>query len=508
MGSSSASSPAAHSGPASLLWFRKGLRLHDNPALHAALEGAVALYPVFVLDPTLLGPARVGVNRTAFLLESLRALDAGLKERGSRLIVLRGEPLAELERVMMQWRIGRLVFEADTEPYARVRDAGAAELARRLGAELKTPGGHTLYDPGVLAEAAGGTLPLSYGSFLKLVAKVGEPPAPLPTPERLPPVGDLGEAERSGIPTLVELGHQEKAAGLAFVTPGEQGALATLSAWTSVPARVAAFEKPATDPSAYAPAATTRLSAHMKFGSLSARTFYHALREAERAAGAYSQPPTSLAGQLLWREMFTTIGAVTPNYDRMVGNPVCRQIDWDDTPALLAAWTEGHTGYPWIDAAMRQLNTEGWMHHLARHSVACFLTRGDLWQSWEAGQGVFDRLLIDADWSLNAANWMWLSASAFFTAIDRIYSPVAFAKKYAGARSYVRHYLPELAGVPDAFLLEPWTMTAAQQRQAGCVLGRDYPLPIVDHAPARERNLSRMRAAYARGRKGESPASG
>jgi cryptochrome len=495
-------------GPATLLWFRKGLRLHDSPALHAAVEGVAentaALYPVFILDPNLLTPSRVGVNRIAFLLESLRALDAELRKRGSRLTVLRGEPLAELERVMVQWKIGRLVFEADTEPYAVKRDARATELARRLGVEVRTPGGHTLYDPGVLAEAAGGTLPLSYGGFLKLLSKVGEPPAPLPTPEKLPPVGDFGglKPPTGGIPTLAELGHQGQAAGLAFASPGELGSLATLAAWTSTPSRVATFEKPATDPSAYAPAATTRLSAHLKFGSLSARTMYAALREAERAAGAHSQPPTSLVGQLLWREMFTTIGASVPHYDRMVGNPVCRQIDWDDTPELLSAWTEGQTGYPWIDAAMRQLNAEGWMHHLARHSVACFLTRGDLWQSWEAGQGVFDRLLIDADWSLNASNWMWLSASAYFTAIDRIYSPVAFAKKYSGAAAYIRHYLPELAGVPDSCLLEPWTMTAAQQSQAGCLLGRDYPQPIVDHAQARARNLDRMRAAYALGRKG------
>ncbi|WP_407571545.1 deoxyribodipyrimidine photo-lyase [Deinococcus altitudinis] len=385
-------SPSPVSGPATLLWFRKGLRLHDSPALHAALVGTAALYPVFVLDPELLGPARVGVNRTAFLLASLRALDAELRQRGSRLIVLRGEPLAELERALVQWKIGRLVFEADTEPYAKVRDAGATRLARRLGVEVESPGGHTLYAPGVLAQAAGGTLPLSYGGFLKLVSKVGEPPAPLPTPGRLPPVGaewpDGGQLpEGDGVPTLAELGHLQEPLGMQFVTPGEQGASATLAGWTSDPARVAGFEKPATDPSAFAPAATTRLSAHMKFGSLSARTFYHALREAEQAAGAHSRPPTSLVGQLLWREMFTPLGAATPNYDRMLGNPVCRQIDWDDTPELLSAWTAGHTGYPWIDAAMRQLNAEGWMHHLARHSVACFLTRGDLWQSWDGRRG-------------------------------------------------------------------------------------------------------------------------
>jgi cryptochrome len=493
-------SPPPVSGPATLLWFRKGLRLHDSSALHAALEGTATLYPVFILDPNMVRPEKLGVNRLAFLLETLRALDAELRQRGSRLTVLRGEPLATLERVMVQWTIGRLVFEADTEPSARVRDAGAAQLARRLGVEVCSPGGHTLYDPGVLVQAAGGTLPLSYGGFLKLVAKVGEPPAALPTPERLPPMGEVADV---GVPTLEELGFTGPAAGLVFCPPGEADALDMMDAWASQPQRVAAFEKPLTDPSAYAPVATTRLSAHLKFGSLSARTFYAALRDAERAAGAHSQPPTSLIGQLLWREMFTSIGAVTPHYDCMLGNPICRQIDWDDHPELLAAWTTGHTGYPWIDAAMRQLNAEGWMHHLARHSVACFLTRGDLWQSWEAGQGVFDRLLIDADWSLNASNWMWLSASAYFTAIERIYSPVAFPKKYPGAAAYIRHYLPELAGVPGAQLLEPWTLTAVQQRQAGCVLGRDYPRPIVEHAAARARNLERMRAAYARGRTGE-----
>lgn len=119
-----------------------------------------------------------------------------------------------------------------------------------------------------------------------------------------------------------------------------------------------------------------------------------------------------------------------------------KQIAWDKNPEILAAWTEGRTGYPWIDAAMTQLRTQGWLHHLARHAVACFLTRGDLYQHWEDGVAVFDRLLLDADWSLNNGNWQWLSASAFFAQYFRVYSPIAFPKKTDKSGAYVRHFLP------------------------------------------------------------------
>jgi cryptochrome len=134
-------------------------------------------------------------------------------------------------------------------------------------------------------------------------------------------------------------------------------------------------------------------------------------------------------------------GVVVPNYGQMEGNPICRQIPWDNTPPLLAAWKESKTGFPFIDAIMVQLRTEGWVHHLARHAVACFLTRGDLWQSWEAGAAVFDELLLDADWSLNNGNWMWLSCSAFFHQYFRCYSPVAFGKKTDPTGEYIRKYL-------------------------------------------------------------------
>lgn len=491
--------------PATLLWFRKGLRLHDNPALLEAASGGGPLYPLYILDPRLCDPARLGVNRMAFLLASLRDLDASLRRLGSRLIVRLGQPQQVLAELLPTWQIGRLVFERDTEPFAVRRDAEVQQLAQQLGVRVLDPGGHTLYSPGRLAELAGGPLPTTYAAFLKLVDRAGLPDAALSAPDSLPPVGE-GVGDRP-IPELADLGFTGLAHGLATCPPGETGALKLFQSWLDDPARMTTFEKPRTDPTALAPPSTTRLGPHLKFGCLSVRRMYHALRAAEEAAGQFSKPPTSLVGQLLWREFFTTLGAATPNFDRMAGNPLCRQIPWGDDPARLAAWSAGQTGYPWIDAAMRQLNEEGWMHHLARHSVACFLTRGDLWQSWEAGQAVFDRLLIDGDWSLNAANWMWLSASAFFHQFERVYNPATFAAKYPGHPAYIRRYLPELAALPDEYLLEPWLAPISVQRRAGSVLGKAYPIVIVDHATERRRNLERMRVAYAAARPSAAPTS-
>ncbi|CAI5998776.1 unnamed protein product [Closterium sp. NIES-64] len=151
--------------------------------------------------------------------------------------------------------------------------------------------------------------------------------------------------------------------------------------------------------------------------------------------------------QLLWREFFYTAAYGTPNFDRMQGSSICRQIPWKADPELLVAWRDAKTGFPWIDAIMVQLRQWGWMHHLARHCVACFLTRGDLLVHWELGRDVFDRLLVDSDWAINNGNWLWLSASAFFSQYHRIYSPVTFGKKYDPSGKFIRHFLPVLKGV-------------------------------------------------------------
>lgn len=486
---------AAASQQHSMLWFRKGLRLHDSPALHAALEDSPAtLTPVFCLDPWFISSERVGINRLQFLLDSLADLDNSLQARGSKLILLRGNPTELLPRVMREWGVTKLCFEFDTEPYALKRDAAMKQAAAEAGIHVVCPVGHTLWDPAALVERNGGSPPLTYKAFEKLVKAVGPPPAPLvDAPEQLPPAHSGAQAADTGIPTTAELGYE--GAATSGLKGGETEALARLAQQLSDKQWVADFEKPKGDPALFDPPATTVLSPHLKFGCLSARVFYSRLMQIYKSQKKYSQPPVSLEGQLLWREFFYTVGFGTENFDKMVGNPICKKIDWDENEEFYRAWEAGATGYPWIDAIMRQLHEIGWMHHLARHSVACFLTRGDLYISWERGRDTFDRLLIDGDWSINNANWMWLSCSAFFSQYFRVYSPVAFAKKYK-YEGFVRRFCPELRDMPKSYLLEPWKAPEAVQKKANCIIGKDYPAPIVDHNSIHKENILRIKAAY------------
>lgn len=488
-------------GASAIMWFRKGLRLHDNPALLEAINETDTLYPVFCIDPTFYSPDAIGSNRIAFLLESLRDLDASLRSRNSRLIVLRGSPGDVLVSKMTEWKVNKLCFESDTEPYAKKRDEAMKEAAEAAGVRVFSPVSHTLYDPNVLIAKNGGKVPLTMQSFQKVVDKVGAPPAPVADPpSRLPSFGAVQDNEYL-VPSLEDVGYGAEHTKEANkpVEGGETAALARLAKYVADEAWVATFEKPKGNPTTFTPyPATTLLSPYLKFGCLSPRLFYAKLKEVYARNKNHTKPPVSLYGQLLWREFFYCASVGVPNFGQMVGNSNCKQIDWDTNDEYLRAWEQGQTGYPWIDAIMTQLRQEGWMHHLARHAVACFLTRGDLYISWEAGARVFDKYLLDADWAINSGNWQWLSASAFFSQYFRVYGPVSFPKQYDKEGAYVKKYLPVLAKMPAKYVYEPWTAPADVQRKAGCVVGVDYPAPIVDHATIHKTNIQRMKAAYDR----------
>ncbi|KAA8497133.1 (6-4)DNA photolyase [Porphyridium purpureum] len=501
-----------------LFWFRKSLRVHDNLALKRAVEYAAqhsaTLVPVFVIDPHFVNPDKVGVVRMNFLLESLQDLSSTLQQhRAQQLLVLRGNPEQVFPDLLFARKgsesgISALFFENDTEPYAKQRDTRVGELARKADVHVESCYGHTLYDPDwLLKRARGGRPPETMSAFTALMESVGPPSKPVSAEDVMKSLANtpqddellrkqlMSEAQPLSIPNLAELGYPDASPSRLF-KGGESAALEKLREFCARKKGecVRKFAKPETNPAAFEPPETTTLSPYMKFGCLSPREFYHRVESIRNSKS--TQPPVSLIGQLYWREHFTLLGYVTPNFDRMEGNPLCRRIDWDTTPEYVSAWESGKTGYPWIDACMRQLVSEGWLHHLARHSVACFLTRGDLWQSWEVGKAVFEKHLIDADWSLNAANWMWLSCSAFFHQYFRVYSPSAFPKKYSHVAAFIRKYVPELRAMPDAYLLEPWKAPEKVQREAGCLIGKHYPSRVVIHEDISKENIQRMKRAF------------
>ncbi|XP_010914923.2 (6-4)DNA photolyase isoform X1 [Elaeis guineensis] len=498
-----------------LIWFRKGLRIHDNPALDHARRGSKHLFPVFVLDPRYLDPdpsafspgsARSAINRIRFLLDCLSDLDATLRTLGSRLLLLRGDPVPVLCTILKDWNIGKLCYEFDTEPYSLARDKQVKDFASISGIEVFSPVSHTLFNPAVVIEKNGGRPPLTYQSFVKLA---GKPPTPhTETYSELPPVGNVEGYELLSVPAIEELGYgdlsQEE---FSPFRGGETEALKRLKKALEDKEWVATFEKPKGDPSAFLKPATTVLSPYLKFGCLSSRYFYQCLHNVYKTVGKHTSPPVSLVGQLLWREFFYTVAFGTPHFDQMIGNKICKQIPWRDDEELFVAWREGRTGYPWIDAIMIQLTKWGWMHHLARHSVACFLTRGDLFIHWEKGRDVFERLLIDSDWAINNGNWLWLSCSSFFYQYNRIYSPISFGKKYDPDGNYIRHFLPVLKDMPKEYIYEPWTAPLSVQKKANCIIGKDYPKRVVVHDTASKECRKAMAEAYALDHLGDNLAS-
>ena len=385
-----------------------------------------------------------------------------------------------------------------------------SKAAKLHNVAVSTCGGHTLYDMEQLLSLAGAKPPTAYKPFLKLLDKCGEAAAPLPAPDQGdtppcpvppgPPLHGPGAVPTPpgspyGVPDLAALGYTPPGAASPFPGGETEGLKRLATKVESRPKWVGAFAKPSTSPTALQPD-TTALSPYLKFGAVSPRSVLAAVRAACAAAGASPSPPTSLEGQLLWREFYYFQAINAQHYDTMVGSSVSRQIGWDHDPAKVAAWAEARTGYPWIDACMTQLREEGWLHHLGRHAVACFLTRGDLYQNWEEGAKVFDRLLIDSDWPLNCGNWMWLSASAYFHQFFRVYSPVAFPKKTDPNGDYVRKWLPALASLPKKYIYEPWKAPRSVQESCGVVVGETYPARIVIHEEMSKANIARHSAAY------------
>ncbi|KAJ3019157.1 UNVERIFIED_CONTAM: (6-4)DNA photolyase [Siphonaria sp. JEL0065] len=451
-----------------------------------------------IIDPVLVNPQTCGARPLKFFLECVEDLDQSLHARGSRLVVLMGDPVDLIPKYAKEWGVSRICHETDTGRYGSVRDEKVKTAVSVLSIAFESYSGHTLYKREDLRRLYGRTFPKQFQEFLKTAGTlVIDKAFPLSSlPQVFPPVPEVVKST-TPIPSLLGLGFNEDVDNSHVkLIGGESHALERMELSLADEKYVCGFAKPDTSPLAIDPASTTRLSPYLARGCLSPRVLYHRIRAIYTKHKIHTSPPVSLEAQLLWREFYYAASYLTPNYYSMEGNPICKQIPWDRDVVKLAAWTDARTGYPWIDAAMTQLRQEGWIHHLARHAVACFLTRGDLWIDWRDGRDVFDKLLLDTDSALNNGNWMWLSASAYFHQYFRVYGPVSFAKKYDASGTYVKYWLPVLKKMPDQYVYEPWKAPMSVQIKAGCVVGRDYPERIVVHEQVSKELIGRMADAY------------
>ncbi len=461
----------------SLLWLRRELRLHDHPALRAALDQGDAVLPVFCFDDGLLSGRHASGPRTQFLLESLQELDEALRRRGSRLFVRRGQPQRELPALAREVHATKVHLTADVGPFARRRQ----QQVRRA---LADAGVQTQAHPGLFA--VNGLEPIRtqsgdpYTVFTPFHRNwCGQARRDvLGAPRALPAPPDRVAAGR--LPRLAELGLEQECSDPA--SGGEAAGREGLRRFLAGPVRYYADGR-----DLLAGPAVSRLSPYLHFGCISPREIEDRL-PGGAGADAYRR-------QLCWRDFYAHVLGHFPANARSEHQERYRgTIRWSRAEKRFDAWCEGRTGYPAVDAGMRQLRREGWMHNRARLLVGSFLTK-DLGIDWRWGERWFMRFLLDGDEASNNGNWQWIASVGVDPqpAFRRIFNPGRQQERFDPDGVYVRRHVPELERVPDRYLAEPWMMPPEVQRDAGCRIGHDYPEPIVDHAEARREALDRYR---------------
>lgn len=467
-----------------LVWFRRDLRDHDHAALGEALRRGKQVYCAFVFDrPLLVALPKRADRRVEFIRDSLFELDQALRQRGGALIVRHADASEEIPRLAQTLGVSAVFVNRDYEPLAKTRDATVAARLAALGIGFESFKDQVLFDGAEVLTQAGRPFSVFTPYQKAWLKRLGED-------DLVPHDTDRGQlaatADNSNWPTLRELGFDPTDLRQAGITPGMSGAQRLLAEFLP---RIGDYRKTRDFP---ALAGGSRLSVHLRFGTVSIRQLVSAalgagaLHDAEGAACWLSE--------LIWRDFYFMILDHFPHAAQRSFKPEYDAIAWEEgesADTAFTAWCAGQTGYPLVDAAMRQLNQTGFMHNRLRMVSASFLAK-DLGINWRRGEAYFAEQLNDFDLAANNGGWQWAASSGcdaqpYF----RIFNPVVQSERFDPEGRFIRHYVPELAAVADRFIHAPWLMSPSEQSACGVSIGKDYPQPIVEHSAARRKTLER-----------------
>jgi deoxyribodipyrimidine photo-lyase len=467
-----------------LVWFRRDLRLADNPALTAACEHAQHVVALYVHAPGEEGEWAPGGASRWWLHHSLARLDDALRSRGGGLTIRRGESLETLLAVAREVGAERVYWNRLYDPALVARDTRIKAVLREAGHDCESFNAALLHEPWEVRTGQGEPYRVFTPFWRSSAARLDSLPRPLPPPEQIP-----SPLVTPASLSLDELGLRPRLswdAGLHEAwTPGEDGALARLEAFAD--GAMAVYTDGRNRPDR---ADTSRLSPHLHFGEVGPRQCLAAARNAVAERPAAQASADGFIRQLGWREFAHHL---LHHYPQTATAPLDLRFEafpWESNDAWLEAWQRGRTGFPVVDAGMRELWATGWMHNRVRMIAASLLTK-NLRQPWLAGARWFWDTLVDADLPNNTLGWQWTAgcgadAAPFF----RIFNPMLQTERFDPERTYLRRWLPELRALPDAWIHRPWEAPAAVLAAAGVELGRDYPLPVIVFRDSREAALA------------------
>jgi deoxyribodipyrimidine photo-lyase len=472
---------------AAIVWFRRDLRLSDNPAFAAAAARGGPVVPAWVLAPGEEGDSAPGGAARVFLHEALRALSEALSARGSRLTLRRGPSIGALIDLAGETGADAVFVNRVREPAYLLRDEKVVAALRANGLEVRLFEDGALFPPDSIRSSSGGPFRV-FTPFWRRCLAQPPPIAPVPAPGTIPPPSRAPLSVP--LPELRLLPAVPRDAGIREAFPaGEERAGERLARFLdgAVAAYPADRDRPGVD-------GTSRLSPYLHFGCIGVREVWHAVqsRAAVDAVPGAARGAEAFLRQLGWREFSRHVLFHFPDSVHSPLRPGFDGFPWREDPAGLAAWQAGRTGYPMVDAGMRQLWATGWMHNRVRMLAASFLVK-DLLLPWQKGAAWFMDTLADADLADNTLGWQWVAgcgadAAPYF----RVFNPVLQGVKFDPRGGYVRAWVPELAALPDRWIHRPWEAPASVLSDAGVTPGKTYPRPILDHAAARQRALAAL----------------